>query len=171
MTEFDEWKEKIQPDEFNQMLEFIDKCKQGHKIVNKLLFLHGDMHKGVKLAIDIENSIGIDECEYIQFSELFESNVHAVNYNQNKNQNNFAFEKKFYNISNKKCLIIENDILHYEDRFGLIKNFVGDDIFYVFDEQNDNIFTIKKWNFNIIFIAKRISKESAIEKRSIFINL
>lgn len=171
MTELDEWKEKIQPDEFNQMLEFIDACKNKKKIQNKLLFLHGATYKGVKLAIDIENSIGIDDCEYIQFSELFESNVYAANYNEDQDQNDFAFEKKLFDILDKKCLIIENDILCYEDRFGLIKSFIGNDGFNVLDEQNDNMFRINKVDFNVIFIASRIPKEDAIKTRSFFVNL
>lgn len=170
MTELYECKEKINTDEYVQMLEFIDATKNKKKLHNKLLFLHGDIYKGVKLAIDIVNSIGIDDCEYIQFSELFESNIYAPDYDDEEDENDFAFEKKLYNILDKKCLIIENDILHYEDRFGLIKSFVCGDGFNVLDNQN-NMFTISKVNFNIIFIASKKSTECAINARSIVINL
>lgn len=107
----------------------------------------------------------------MQFSELFESNIYKADYDEEEDDNDYAFEKKLFNIMDKKCLIIENDILHYEDRFGLIKSFVGGDGFNVLDEQNDNMFTINKVDFNIIFIASRMSKEGAINKRTIMINL
>ena len=170
MSELDEWKEKINSDEYEQMIKFINASRNKKKLHNKLLFLHGDTYKGVKLAIDIENSIGIDDCEYIQFSELFESNIYGPDYDE-EDDYDYAFEKKLFNIMDKKCLIIENDILHYEDRFGIIKSFVGYDGFNVLDEHNDNMFTINKVDFNVIFIASRKSKERAINARSIVINL
>jgi hypothetical protein len=61
--------------------------------------------------------------------------------------------------------------LHYEDRFGLIKSFICGDGFNVFDEKNDNTFTISRVDFNVIFIASRISEENSIKKRAIVINL
>lgn len=171
IKELDEWREKICPNEYTQMLEFIYASKNKQKLLNKLLFLHGDIYKGTKLVIDIENSIGIDDCEYIQFSELFESNIYSSDYDDEEDNNDFAFEKKLYNILDKKCLIIENDILNYEDRFGLIKSFIGNDGFNVLDKQNDNMFTISKVDFNVIFIASRIPEKEDIKKRSIFVNL
>lgn len=162
MEELNEWKEQISHDEYNSMIEFINMTKNKQKINNKFLFLHGNIHKTIKLAIDIENAIDVDDCQYIQFDELVVPPGGSMEYLEN-----FIMNKI------EKCLIIE-DNLFYDGKlhpaYGIIKSLICGDKFDFYDRINDKLHQYVP-NFNIIFMSPILPKDSSLLMRSIIINL
>jgi len=186
MKELNEWKEQISHDEYNSMIEFINMTKNKQKIHNKFLFLYGNIQKSVKLVIDIENTIDIDDCEYIQFDEFYETckgyDGHLDDFLEDKGDEDldeetlnivYKYEICMNKIENKKCLIIENNMIYDEklgSAYGIIKSIVGNDNFLSFDIIKD---TLNQYvpNFNIIFLSPVLPEESSMLKRAIIINL
>lgn len=160
MEELNEWKEQISHDEYDKLLEFINMTKNKQKIHNKFLFLHGNIQKAVKLAIDIENVIDVDDCEYMQFGEMGANS-------------SIEYLDDFIKSENIKCLIIEDNAIHdgkSHSVYKCIKSFVGGDKINLYDKINNKPYQYFP-NFNTIYLSPILPKDSSLLMRSIIINL
>lgn len=149
MEELNEWKEQITLDEYNKLIEFVNLTKNKQKINNKFLFLVGNIQKAVKLVIDIEDAISIDDCEYIDCAIL---------------EDIFVPDKEEYILQsdylNAKCLTIEVDNeKHFLTKRNIIKEIISSDY-------NNGYF-----KFNTIIISENIPDNKSILERAIKINL
>lgn len=144
LTELENWKQYIKLEEYEKILEFIEQTKNCQKLINKFLFISGNIQKAIKLVIDIENAIGIDECDYIEYSNL--DDIFVPNNNKYILQPNYA---------NTKCLTIElNDNQQNND-------------FYVIKE----ICSQNNLNFNTIIISNNAFIDLSMMVRAIVINM
>jgi hypothetical protein len=140
--ELENWKNQIISEEYNKIINFIECVKNCQKIENKFLFIVGNVLKGIKLVIDIENEIGVDDCDYIKYSNLEDIFV----------ANEFILQP---NNTDIKCLTIElNDEDHFINTFGIIKE--------ICSKQN---------NLNFIIISKNTFIENSMLARSIIVNI
>jgi len=91
--------------------------------------------KTVKLVIDIENAIDVDDCEYIEYSNIDDIFMPDEMY---------VLQPEYLNVN---CLIIEiNDVEHFLTKNDIIRQIVSSD----YD---------KYYNFNIIIISENISRK------------
>lgn len=142
-----DWKNHIKQEEYEKIIDFIEQTKNGVKIINKFLFVVGNIQKALKLIIDIENEICIDECDYIEYSNL---------------EDIFVDDKDEYilcsNYSNTKCLTIElnnkDHNINKVNNFGIVKEIIS----------QTNL------NFNLIIISENLFVDCSMLKRAIIVN-
>jgi hypothetical protein len=174
-----QWKQHIEPSEFEILIDFVNKTKDGQKWGDqKYIYLYGkNQSLKDKLINDICKIVGKDDCKYckpnpdkpILIKNLFkdeEDDEDDEKYNQEHGDEDSMFcESNLY--INKKLLIFNKKVLRKSQ--GFIKNVVGNDkmIYYA-----PGVFKIIIPNSNIIIYAdKRITMHSAMMRRTVFINL
>lgn len=148
MEELNEWKELVSPDEYNKLVEFVNLTKNKQKIDNKFLFLVGNIQKSIKLVIDMENAIDVDDCEYIEYSNFLDIFM--------PDEEEYILQPDYLNV---KCLTIEiNDVEYFLTSGCIIKEIISPDY-------NGHL------NFNVIIISETIPDDKTILARAIKINL
>ena len=143
MSELEDWKKYIKLEEYEKIANFIEQTKNNKKIINKFLFIVGNIQKAVKLVIDIENEIGVDDCDYIEFPNLGQIFV--------PDEGNYILQPEYVNT---KCLTVEL-INHNKYSFSIIKEIC-----------NKNCF-----NFNLIIITENLFIDLSMMARSIVVNV
>jgi len=137
MEELDDWKNQMILDDYNKLLDFITNTKNKQKTINKFLLIVGNIQKAIKLIIDIENEIGVDECDYVEYSNLEKIFV--------PNQDKYILQPDNLDI---KCLTVEIDNIEYfECNTGIIKEIIRDN---------------KILNFNTIMITNELPNDLSI---------
>lgn len=146
MSELVNWKNYIKLEEYEKITNFIDQTKNGNKIINKFLLIVGNIQKAIKLVIDIENEICVDECDYIEFTNLEDIFMDDME--------KFILQQNYLNT---KCLTVElNNKNHNAGNFGIIKEIVSEDSI----------------NFNLIIISENLFvNNGAMLARSIIVNV
>lgn len=146
MSELVNWKNYIKLEEYEKITNFIDQTKNGNKIINKFLLIVGNIQKAIKLVIDIENEICVDECDYIEFTNLEDIFIDDME--------EYILQQNYLNT---KCVTIELDNKdHNTNNFGIVKEIVS----------QTNL------NFNLIVISENLFvNNNAMLARSIIVNV
>lgn len=146
-NKLNEWVGVINSFEFKKILEFVEQTKNKQKIQNKCLYLVGNVQKAIKLIIDIENMIGVDDCEYIKIKHLKDIFI---------NDNIYEYKLNNHYID-CKCLTIE----------------VGDNIekFSELDFIIKDMFNNTHIQFNTIVVGEKIPIELSLLARCIVVNI
>jgi hypothetical protein len=171
-----QWKQHIKPSEFEILIDFVNKTKDGQKWGDhKYIYIYGkNQSLKVKLINDICKIVGKDDCKYckpdpckpILVKNLFKDELEEEKDNEEYGDEDSDLPESSLYI-NKKLLIFNKKVLCKSP--GFIKQVVGNDnmIYY-----SSGIFKIIRPNSNIIIHAdKCINMDCSMRRRAVFINL